>query len=235
MLQKNKIQQLLQDNRTYPRQYCSNIAAQEATIWLYDVIGESAWGGIGAAQFVKDLAAISAPVIHLRINSPGGDVFDARAMVTAIKQHPAQIITHIDGLAASAASYIALAGDAVEMSDGAFLMIHNSWGLVIGNRHDLLDMAATLEKIDASILADYHEKTGNDKAQIADWMDRETWFTAQEALDARFVDRLAVSEEKQAQQRWDVSAYVHPPDAFTRTDYGLYDRLRRVEVIEKAN
>src|SRR5690554_1610966 len=176
------------DASPFPRQYRQMSGETEATIWLYDVIGDEMWGGVSAKTFVKDLAAVTAPTIHLRINSPGGDVFDARAMVTALRQHPARVIAHIDGLAASAASYIALAADEVEMADGAFLMIHNAWGVVVGNRHDLLDMAETLEKIDATILADYQARTHRSSSDIQEWMDKETWFTAAEALEAGFVD-----------------------------------------------
>src|SRR5690606_18616282 len=166
----NRLQQLLRDNAHTPRRYAcqtsADAAESAATIWLYDVIGADAWGGVDAARFAQDVAAISAPVIHLRINSPGGDVFDARAMVTALREHPARIVAHIDGLAASAASYVALAADEVEISDGAFLMIHNAWGVVLGNRHDLLEMALTLEKVDASIAADYQRKSGQDLATV---------------------------------------------------------------------
>lgn len=240
MNKKMKWQQLLQDNASLPRQYYCAVTDQEATIWLYDVIGEDAWGGISAARFVKDLQHITAPLIHLRINSPGGDVFDARAMVTAIKQHPAHIIVHIDGLAASAASYIALAGDEVEMSDGAFFMIHNAWGLVVGNRHDLLDMAATLEKIDASIVADYHKKTGLSLSQLEQWMDAETWFTAQEALEAGFIDRIAAEKEHKpaALHSWNLSAYAHPPNRLSQNPpphiLAEQSRLRRVHAIEQT-
>src|SRR5690554_5973223 len=182
------------DASPFPRQYRQMSGETEATIWLYDVIGDEMWGGVSAKTFVKDLAAVTAPTIHLRINSPGGDVFDARAMVTALRQHPARVIAHIDGLAASAASYIALAADEVSMSDGAFLMIHNAWGVVIGNRHDLLEMALTLEKIDKSIIQDYEHRTGQPTRVLQDWMDKETWFTAQEALDAGFTDRIDPTE-----------------------------------------
>lgn len=176
-----------------PRQYRQMAGASEATIWLYDIVGEDMWGGVSAKAFAADLSAITAPIIHLRINSPGGDVFDARAMVTALRQHPAHVIAHIDGLAASAASYIAMACDEVEMAEGAFLMVHNAWGVVIGNRHNLLDMAETLEKVDASILADYQTRTKQSTDTIQGWMDAETWFTATEALDVGFIDRVFTS------------------------------------------
>ena len=240
----NRIQQLLRDNAHTPRRYACQVAADApegaATVWLYDVIGADAWGGVDAARFAQDVAAIQAPVIHLRINSPGGDVFQARAMATALQEHPARIVAHIDGLAASAASYVALAADEVEISEGAFLMVHNAWGVVLGNRHDLMEMALTLEKIVASIALDYQTKTGQDLATVQGWMDAETWFTALEALDAGLVDRIANSYAPDSvvmpQQRWNLSAYsdapVVPPSAVSAD--AQRERLRRVAVIERC-
>ena len=238
----NRIQQLLRDNAHTPRRYAcqANEKEGDATLWLYDVIGADAWGGVDAARFAQDVAAIEAPVIHLRVNSPGGDVFDARAMATALRAHPARIVAHIDGLAASAASYVALAADEVEISDGAFLMIHNAWGVVLGNRHDLLEMALTLEKVDASIAADYQRKSGQDLAAVQRWMDAETWFTAQEALAVGLVDRVTdsstASTEAAAQQRWNLSAYADAPLLQSRASPAgdARERWRRLAVIERC-
>lgn len=212
------------DASPLPRQYRQLAGEREATIWLYDVIGDEIWGGVSAKTFVKDLAAITAPTIHLRINSPGGDVFEARAMVTALRQHPARVIAHIDGLAASAASYIALAADEVEMAEGAFLMIHNAWGVVVGNRHDLLDMAETLEKIDTTILADYQARTHRSSSDIQAWMDKETWFTATEAIDAGFVDRIAA-----------LPGQTESPEAASALAAHHLARARRVALLERIH
>ena len=160
----------------------------EATVYLYDAI-DPYWG-IDAGEFVKALSEITANTIHLRINSPGGSVFDAEAIQTALQQHKARVVAHIDGMAASAATYVALAADEVEMSDGAMFMIHNAWTFAFGNASELVDTAALLEKIDANILRDYQSKTGASAEQIKQWMDAETWFTAQEALTNGFVDRI---------------------------------------------
>lgn len=146
--------------------------------------------GIDAGEFVKSLSEITAKTIHLRINSPGGSVFDAEAIQTALQQHKARVVAHIDGMAASAATYVALAADEVEMSDGAMFMIHNAWTFAFGNASELVDTAALLEKIDANLLRDYQAKTGASAEQIKQWMDNETWFTAQEALTNGFVDRI---------------------------------------------
>lgn len=205
-----------------PRQYRQDTDKAQTTIWLYDVIGDDLWGGVSAKTFVKDLAGVTAPVIHLRINSPGGDVFDARAMVTALREHPAHIVAHIDGLAASAASYVALACDEVEMAEGAFLMIHNAWGVAVGNRHDLLDMAETLEKIDASIVSDYETRTGQSATTIRQWMDAETWFTASEALKANFIDRIATASPAAINNR------LHELDTTTALATNAENNRRRV-------
>ena len=173
-----------------------NASKNEATVYLYDAI-DSVWG-IDAGEFVKSLNEIPAQTIHLRIKSPGGSVFDAEAIQTALQQHAARIITHIDGVAASAAASIAMSGDEIEMSDGAFFMIHNAWAGKIGNAAEFRDMADILDKIDANILRDYQAKTGASAEQIKQWMDNETWFTAQEALTNGFVDRIYGNEDAPA-------------------------------------
>jgi ATP-dependent Clp protease protease subunit len=186
-----------------------------ATVYVYSVIG-GWWGDISAEAFAKEIAAITAKTIHLRINSPGGDVFEARAMCTALRNHPAQVIAYVDGLAASAASYLMLASEKVVMADGAFVMIHNAWGLVMGNKHDLRETAELLDKIDQSIIADYKKKTKND----TDWaalMDAETWFDAKEAKAIGLVDEIDGAAEEQAEdaqaKAWNLDAYDKAPAA----------------------
>jgi ATP-dependent Clp protease, protease subunit len=209
---KNRLQALLIQNRQTPRSYRIEAAAdaEEATVYLYDVIDE--YWGVSAGQFVKDLMSIKAQTIHLRVNSPGGDVFSGRAMATAIKAHPSKVIAHIDGLAASAASYVALSADEVEIAQGAFVMIHRAWGLTMGNAEDHLDMGALLEKIDEELVADYVRETGNTAEAVRVWLDAETWFTAEEAVATGFADRIATAEAK-AQARWNLAAFDRPPSA----------------------
>lgn len=165
----------------------------EATVYIYDAIGS--WWGVDPAEWVPAFAQIKAKTIHLRINSPGGSVFDAEAMRTAIKQHSANVIAHVDGYAASAATGIAIAANEVEISDGAMFMIHNAWGWASGRAEELRDYADLLDKVDSSIVAAYVKKTGKDEAQVRDWMDKETWFTAAEALTHGFVDKIFEAEE----------------------------------------
>lgn len=188
----------------------------EATIYVYDSIG--GWFGVLAADFVRELNAITASKIHLRINSPGGDVFEARAMATAIREHPSTIVAHVDGVAASAATLLAIAADEAEMAEGAFFMVHQAWSLCMGNAEDMLAMAGLLEKADGSIAGDYMKKTGKPKQKVIDWMAEETWFTAAEAKDAGFVDRIAgeaVSDPNAQASAWNLAAYAKAPKALT--------------------
>lgn len=205
-----RLLQLVRDNLEAPRPGLQVKAeGDDATIYLYDVIDD--WFGISAQAFVTALASITAKTIHLRINSPGGDVFAARSMVTAIRGHQAKVIAHIDGLAASAASFIAIAAAEVEMTQGAMFMIHKAWTIGFGNSDDFLATAALLEKIDESIVTDYERKTKKTRDQLANWMAAETWFSADEAKAAGFVDRVFEGAAP-AENQWNLAAFDHAPE-----------------------
>ena len=209
-----KILQLLHDNAGRTKQPCNLVrnGADEATIYIYDII--SADWGISALAVINALnSAADVPVVHLRINSPGGDVFEGRAIVEAIKRFAGKTIAHVDSLAASAASSIAIAADEVEIAQGAFFMIHNASGIVYGDKTVMRERADLLEKVEGSIVNDYTAKTGKDAADIAAWMDAETWFTADEAIANGFVDRLAATAEPKAKNTWNLSAYTKAPAA----------------------
>lgn len=184
-----------------------------ATLYLYDVI-DPYWG-VNANDFNKALAELKGKAVNLRINSPGGDVFDGRAMATAIAEH-GNVTAYIDGLAASAATYVALAAKSVVMAEGGFFMIHNAWTMAYGNKNDLTETAALLDKIDASLVNDYAKKTGKSAEEIAAWMNAETWFSAQEALDNGFVD--SIGDAPAANNKWDLSAYANAPKIEPKQD-----------------
>lgn len=201
---------LLADNRGVGF-FKAEQTGDEATLYLYDtIVSDDYFGGVSAISFAKALAAIKAPVVHLRINSPGGDVFAARAMEQAIREHDSKIIAHIDGYAASAASYVALAADEVVMGAGAFYMIHKAWTMAWGNSDDLLATAALLEKVDAALVDTYAKETGQTAQQLIDWMAAETWFNAEEAVANGFADRVADAAPK-AKATWNLAAYAHAP------------------------
>jgi ATP-dependent protease ClpP protease subunit len=212
-----KILQLLRDNAgrsKQPSNLVRNDAGTEATLYIYDVI--DAYWGISAKSVIEALASVAdVGTLHLRINSPGGDVFEGRAIVEAIKRFAGKTIAHVDSLAASAATSIAIAANEVEIAQGAFFMIHNASGLVWGDKTAMRDTADLLEKVEGSIIFDYNTKTGKGDAVIAAWMDAETWFTADEAVANGFCDRLAATADKSAKNTWNLAAYSKAPKALT--------------------
>lgn len=175
------------------------------------MIDPGGWG-ISARDFVAALNDVTASTLHLRINSPGGDVFDARAMLTALQQHKAKKIVHIDGLAASAASIIMLAGDEIEIARGGFVMIHKAWAFAIGNADDMTAMADMLAKVDHQIAGDYERRTGKGRDELITMMAAETWMTEDEALAAKFVDRI-YEPDAEPENRFDLSAFQRAPAA----------------------
>ena len=174
-----------------------NAKKDEAEILIYESIGQSWWNdsGVGAKQFAEDLKALGAvKVLNIRINSPGGDVFEGNAIKTQLEQHPAVKNVFIDGLAASAASYIAMAGNRIEISKNALFMIHNASGGVLGNAEDMRKMADLLEKIDGNIADMYQRRTSQPLDTIQEWMTAETWFNAEETVKHGFADAVMAEE-----------------------------------------
>jgi len=163
----------------------------EAEVWLYDEIGENGWGdGIGAKAFIDELNAVDASTLTVRINSPGGDVFDGFAMYQALLRHQARVVVEVDALAASAASVIAMAGDEINMADTSLLMVHDPWTFAIGNSADLREQADLLDQVAGSIVAAYTRRDGVDADTIKSAMAAETWYTATEAREAGLVDNV---------------------------------------------
>lgn len=202
-----KLLNLIQKNQNARKDFTVKNMGETAEIFIYDIIDP--YFGISAEVFKKEISDINASEITLHINSAGGDVFDARAIATAIKSHSARVVAKIDGLAASAATYIALAADEVEIANGAFFMIHKGWTMALGNADELRDTSSLLDKVDQSIMNDYHAKTNIDKDELIEMMAKETWFSSDEALDRGFVDR--VTDGEAITNRFDLSAYDNAP------------------------
>lgn len=156
-------------------------------ISIYDDIGAY---GVSAKDFIAALRSIAAPVIKLSINSPGGSVFDALAMYNALRQHPAEIVVDVKGVAASAASLVAMAGDRIIMPANAFMMIHNPWSVAAGNADELRDFADTLDKISAALVGIYATRTGQGEDKVRELLAAETWMTAAEAKELGFADEI---------------------------------------------
>ncbi len=178
-----------------------------AEISIYDEIGAY---GVSAKAFLADLGRLpdKAP-LTLRLNSPGGSVFDAVAIYNALQRHGGAVTVTIDGIAASAASYIAMAGDEIVMPENAFLMIHDPSGMVMGTAADMRAMAEALDKIGGSLIRGYAAKTGKPEAEIAVLMAKETWLDAAEALEMGFADTL--SGPVRIAASFDVSRFRNAP------------------------
>jgi ATP-dependent protease ClpP protease subunit len=164
--------------------------AGEADVFLYDEIG---YWGIWAEDVIRQLAGITAPVINLKVNSPGGCVFDGLAIMNALADHPATVNVVVDGLAASAASFIAMAGDTITMNRGASLMIHDASGTCLGNASDMGEMAELLDKISDTIAGLYAERAGGTPGEWRSLMVAETWFNAAEAVTAGLADQAVTA------------------------------------------
>ena len=209
-----KIKQLLEDNRERQR-HPVNVAKDgtEAMLYIYDVISPD-WG-VSALQVIESLGQIGdVETLHVHINSPGGDVFEGRAIMAALGRFKGKTVAHVDSLCASAATSVALACGEVRMADGAFFMIHNASCMAWGDKNALRETADLLEKVEGSIVNDYTRKTGKDDAEILAMMDAETWMTAKEALDHGFIDAIETPAEK-PKNTWNLGAFDKAPEALT--------------------
>lgn len=191
---------------------------------LYGEIADYTWWGdeVTPKQFKEELDALGGiSELRVYINSPGGDVFAGQAIHSMLKRHKARVTVYIDGLAASIASVIAMAGDEVVIPVNAMMMIHQPWTIAAGNAADFRKLADDLDKIAESVVAAYAEKTGLDNEEIIALMDAETWLTAKEAVDLGFADTLEESRQVAASLRdgtlvvqgheFDLSRYRTPP------------------------
>lgn len=213
-----KILQLLRDNAGREKRPVNLVRNEggEASLYVYDVI-DAHWG-VSALGVIDALAQVGdAKTLNIHINSPGGDVFEGRAIMAAISAFRGKTIAKIDSLCASAATSIALACNEIEMADGAFFMIHNASGMAWGDKTALRETANVLEKIEGAIVNDYTTRTGKDEAEIRAAMQAETWFTAAEALEYGFVDRVT-SADKKAKNTWNCAAFGNAPAALLRND-----------------
>jgi ATP-dependent Clp endopeptidase proteolytic subunit ClpP len=164
-----------------------------AEIMIYDAIGKSMWddNAVSAASFISALADLGeVGEIKLRINSPGGDVFDGVAIYNAIKNHKARVTAHVDGIAASAASLIAMAADKIVMPSNAFMLVHNASGFSMGNAEDMMAIAADLQRIDKSMTATYSARSGQTKSKVASLMKEDRLMDATEAKELGFTDEV---------------------------------------------
>lgn len=173
--------------------FAENKADDSAEVYVYGDIGDTMWAdGVSAQDFCNQLDGITAKNLSVRINSPGGSAWDGLTIANAIVRHPAHVTTWIDGLAASAASIVALAGDEVVVSKYGQAMLHNAHAVVMGTSKDMREVASQLDNLNGSIAAFYADRStsGDDAAAFARAMGKETWYTADEMLAAGLATRI---------------------------------------------
>jgi len=182
-----------------------NKAGEKAALYIYDEIGY--WGDT-ASDLVAALKDVDTDALEVHVNSPGGDIFDGLAIYQALKDHPARITVKVDGLAASIASVIAMAGDEVIMAPKASIMIHDGWTMAVGNAAELRKTADLLDKQSGVIASVYADRSNRDANFWRDAMREETWYTADEAVDAGLADAVE-GKEKKADEPFDLDVFSH--------------------------
>lgn len=179
------------------------------TISIYDRIGESYDGeGVTTKRISAALRNIGARDVVVNVNSPGGDFFQGVAIYNLLREHKAKVTVKVMGIAASAASVIAMAGDEILMGDGAFLMIHNAWAMAIGNRHDMIKASEQLAPFDAAMASVYAARSGLSATEAAAMMDKESWLGAVQAVEQGFASGILAREQM-----------GHDPEASADTKY----------------
>lgn len=173
------------------------LAGGDNVITMFDVIGEDFWngGGITAKGVAAQLRAIGERPVEVQINSPGGDMFEGIAIYNVLREHPQEVTVKVMGMAASAASIIAMAGDRIEIGAASFLMIHNCWVLAVGNRNDMTETAEWLAPFDKAMAEVYASRSGQPIDLIEKWMDAETYMSGSTALDRGLADALLPSDQ----------------------------------------
>ncbi len=170
---------------------------EERSISIYDAIGYDPWTGEGvtAKRVAAALRSLGKGPVTVNINSPGGDMFEGLAIYNLLREHEGEVNVKVLGLAASAGSVIAMAGDTVQIARAGFLMIHNAWVVAMGNRNDMRELAAWLEPFDAAMADIYSTRTGLESKAVAKLMDSESWIGGAAAVDQGFADELLASDQ----------------------------------------
>ena len=207
---------------------------QETEVRLYGEVGPAWAGMIDDVSVIRMLDEIDARKIHVRLNSPGGDYFMGVSISNAFRRHQAKIIVHVDALAASAASVIAMGADRVVMHPGSLLMIHQAWSVSMGNADDMAKAADALRKVDDSLRDIYHRKTGMDKAKLKQLIEAETWMSAEEAVAMGFADETD-STPTGAMAKVPDGWYARTPDKVGRYSLAASARKPELTIAAKTN
>lgn len=170
-------------------------AADDNSISVFDVIGQDYWGeGVTAQRIAGALRAMSGADVTVNINSPGGDMFEGLAIYNLLREYEGRVTVKVLGIAASAASIIAMAGDEIRIGRGAFLMIHNCWVCAMGNRQDFAELAASLQPFDCAMADIYASRSGLDISAVQALMDAESYIGGSEAIEKGLADSLLAAD-----------------------------------------
>ena len=191
-----------------PKRFKITAAADTATIYVYEEIGE--WGVSGKA-FADQMTGLSGKTnINVRINSPGGDVFDGLAIYNLLRGHGGNVTVDVDGWAASAASVIAMAGDTINMASNSFLLIHPPWTISGGNAADFRRTAEQLEAVESKLVDTYSGRRGINRELVAEWVTAETMFSADEAVDVGLADSITTESAIAAHADFSACKWLSP-------------------------
>lgn len=222
-----------------PGLQAADTATSDNTISIFDPIGYDEWTGEGVTA--KRIAAALRSIgddqdVIVNINSPGGDVFEGLAIYNLLREHKGKVTVKVLGLAASAASFIAMAGDEIQIGRAAFFMIHNAWIVAIGNRNDLREAADWIEPFDKTIADIYAARTALAVDEIAAMMDAEKWVGGQEAVDLGFADGFLPSDEIAQADREPPQAHAirHIDAALARSGMPRSERRKLIQAIKTS-
>ncbi len=183
---------------------CFNFAAAAAAdkLPILSLVEEIGFWGMQSKDFRDQLNKVDGPKLRVEIDSPGGDVFAGLAMFNMLKNSGKEIIVSVVGVAASAASIVAMAGDEIEMPENTFMMVHNPWGVAVGNADEMRETADVLDKIGSSLLKTYAKRTGKSEEELAPMLAKDTWLTADECLEMGFATK--VTDKIEAHAKFDM-------------------------------
>lgn len=248
---------LTPDDLARRRGQFANLAQQQRPVWNLDSAGGVAslhiygaiggfWGDVDATAIVPAIRALDVATLEVYINSPGGDVWDGIAIRNALRQHSAHVVTHVDSLAASAASFIATAGDEVIMGENSELMIHDAWTIALGNAEEMREAAELLDRVSDNIAAMYAAKAGGEPADWRAVMKAEAWYTADEAVAAGLADRVDTTQpattDEAVAASFDLSMFAHAgraaapaPTAAALAAHREEPRMTRAQLLAALN
>lgn len=189
----------------------NKISDEMADVFIYGDIG--GWmDGIGAHDFAKEVIALDVGTLNVRLNSGGGSVFEGQAIYNTLSQHKSKVIITIDGVAASIASVIAMAGDEIRITEGSHIMVHKPWSMAMGDADSMRKEAEVLDTLESGIVDIYVARTGKDRKQLTAWVEDETWFKGQAAVDAGFADTVIPAKRRENFARSNIfNLFAHTP------------------------